>query len=50
MAHLCVSDKSCPSLALCLDPSGKGGKVFSESSYMEPAVNTSVPICNDLRI
>lgn len=50
MAHLCVSDKSCPQLGLCLYPSFRGGKVFSESSYMESAVNTAAPLCNHLRI
>lgn len=49
MAHLCVSDKSCPQLILCLYPSGRRGKVFSESSYMEPAVTTPAPLYN-LRI
>lgn len=48
MAHLSISDKSCPQLTLCLYPSGKGGKVFSESSCMEPAVTTPAPLCNDL--
>lgn len=48
MAHLSICDKSCPQLTLCLYPSGKEGKVFSVSSYMEPAVTTPGPLCNDL--
>lgn len=47
MAHLCVSDKSCPQLVLRLYPSCRGDKLYSESSYIEAAVTC---LCNDLRI
>lgn len=50
MAHLCVSIKSCPQLVLCLYPSCRGSKVFSESLYMESAVTTVAPLGNHLRI
>lgn len=50
MAHLCVSDKSCPQLVLCLYSSCRGSKVFSESSYMDSVVTTATALCNCLRI
>lgn len=50
MAHLYVSDKSCPQLIFCLYPSCRGSKVFSESSYVESAVATAATLCNHLRI